>query len=290
MTTRLLALLLLLSPGLAWGQELRVAAVNGPLAYFARALGGDAVEVYFPVPEGVDPASWRPAIAEIAQYQKSDLILLNGAGYAGWTTKAALPRAKTVNTGKAFEDQLIRLVTAVTHSHGADGEHSHTGTANQTWLDLEQATRQAAAVAEALRRRLPDRAEAISAAEAELASAMAERHARALDLGAELAGARVIAALPGLEYFARAYGLDAVSLAWTPGAAPGPEEISALEAALPARLFIWQQAPADAARAAVADLGLAQAVIDPSARAGTDFLAVVDANLDALEAAIAASD
>jgi len=289
MMLRALAVVLML-PGLAWGQELRVAAVNGPLAAFARALGGDAVDVYFPVPEGVDPASWRPAIAEIAEFQKADLILLNGAGYAGWTTKAALPRAKTVNTGKALEDAPIMLETAVTHSHGADGEHSHTGTASQTWLDLDQAARQAAAVAEALRRRLPDRAEAISAAEARLAAALAERHARAQALGARLAGAKVIAALPGLEYCARAYGLDVTPLAWTPGVAPDAAGLAALDAALPARLFLWQQTPAEPARAAVAERGLAQAVIDPGAGAASDFLAVIDANLDALEAAIAASE
>jgi len=289
MMLRTLALLLLL-PGLAWGQELRVAAVNGPLAYFARALGGEAVELYFPVPDGVDPASWRPTIAEIAEYQKSDLILLNGAGYAGWTTKAALPRAKTVDTGKALEDRLIMLNSAVTHSHGADGEHSHTGVASQTWLDLDQATTQAAAVAEALRRRLPDRAEAISAAETDLVAALAERHKRAQELGAQLVGARLIASLPGLEYFARAYGLDIAPLAWTPGQAPGPDDLEALDAALPARLFVWQEAPDAAARAAVAERGLAQAVANPGSVAAADFLAVIDSNLDALEAAVSASE
>ena len=74
-----------------------IAAVNYPLAYFAERLGGDAVEVLFPVPADRDPAFWRPKLAEIAAIQQADVIALNGAGYAGWTTKASLPRSRVAN-------------------------------------------------------------------------------------------------------------------------------------------------------------------------------------------------
>ena len=121
-------------------------------------------------------------------------------------------------------------------------------------------------------------------------AALAERHARAQDLGAQLAGDRLVASLPGLEYFARAYGLDIVPLAWTPGETPGPADLDALGAALPARIFLWQEEPDDAARAAVAERGPAQAVIDPGAGAAADFLALVDRNLDSLASAIESSE
>ncbi len=59
-----------------------VYTVNYPLYYFASRIAGDAAEVVFPVPEDVDPAFWMPGTEEIAAFQKADLILLNGAGYA----------------------------------------------------------------------------------------------------------------------------------------------------------------------------------------------------------------
>lgn len=132
----------------------RIAVVNYPLAYFAERLGGEGVEVLFPVPDGTDPAFWRPGIADIAAIQGADLIALNGAGFAQWTTKASLPRSRLVDTSAEFSDAYIKTET-VTHSHGDDGEHSHTGTATYIWLDFELAASQAEALSAAMARRVP---------------------------------------------------------------------------------------------------------------------------------------
>jgi zinc transport system substrate-binding protein len=124
--------------------------------------------VVFPVPPDRDPAFWRPPIAVIAEYQAADLMLLNGADYAAWTQKASLPRAELVDTSRAFADQLIVTENAITHSHRPEGEHSHAATASITWLDFRQATQQARAIADALKRRLPERAAALEAGMATL--------------------------------------------------------------------------------------------------------------------------
>ncbi|MBW2377199.1 MAG: hypothetical protein JRF55_14650, partial [Deltaproteobacteria bacterium] len=46
-----------------------VYAVNYPLAYFAKRLAPEGVEVVFPAPASVDPAFWKPTPDAIAQYQ-----------------------------------------------------------------------------------------------------------------------------------------------------------------------------------------------------------------------------
>ncbi|RLA05886.1 MAG: zinc ABC transporter substrate-binding protein, partial [Gammaproteobacteria bacterium] len=61
--------------------------VNYPLAYFAERIGGEQVEVGFPVPADVDPAFWSPAADAVAAYQAADVIILNGATYAKWVPK-----------------------------------------------------------------------------------------------------------------------------------------------------------------------------------------------------------
>ena len=86
----------------------------------------------------------------------TDLILLNGAGYAKWVNKVSLPASRLVNTSRDFADQYIRTSGGVSHSHGPGGEHAHGGTAFTTWLDFYLATRQAEAVAKTITRKRPD--------------------------------------------------------------------------------------------------------------------------------------
>ena len=139
---------------LAWGLVTSVAAraneplavytVNYPLQYFAQRIAADHAEVSFPAPPDVDPAFWMPDTETIQAYQRADLVLLNGAGYARWIKKASLPRLRQVNTSAAFEHAYIPVQKGVTHSHGHAGDHSQSGRAVTTWLDIYQAEQQAA--------------------------------------------------------------------------------------------------------------------------------------------------
>ena len=130
----------------AKANTIEVFAVNYPLAYFAERIGGDHVEIYDPIPSDIDPAFWKPTTEEIIKIQKMDLIFLNGANYAKWTKKVSLPYSTQVNTSKTFAMDYIHVEESVTHQHGPTGEHSHMGTAFTTWLDIQQAVQQAAAI------------------------------------------------------------------------------------------------------------------------------------------------
>ena len=133
----------------------QVFTVNYPLAYFANRIGGELIAVHFPEING-DPAFWKPEAKAVRAFQGADLILLNGATYAKWTTKASLPESKIVNTSASFRDRFIEVKEDLTHKHGQDGGHSYTGTAFTTWLDLKQAEQQAAAICDALVKLLPE--------------------------------------------------------------------------------------------------------------------------------------
>ena len=260
-----LAVLCCLLPVSAAAQT--ITAVNGPLASMARTLAGDAATVIYPVPDGTDPALWRPSVEQISDIQNSDLILLNGADFARWAAKTSLPRARTVVTSRAFEDTYITIAQGLTHSHGADGEHSHDGIAPNTWLDFAQAAQQAEAIAKGLKRVLPAESAQIDRRLAEMTEAL-----MALDTRAKtLAGTRVVVAHGGLEYFTRAYALDATEIAWTPGQAPSAEDLARLDAAFgaqPPDIILWQTPPHPQAQAAAKARGLVSIVFDP----GTDNL------------------
>ena len=271
-----------------------VVTVNYALSYFADRLGGGDVDVVFPVLEGVDPSFWRPGIADISTIQNADLIILNGAGFATWTTKASLPRSRIVDTSRGFEDRFIATET-VTHSHGADGQHSHTGTASFTWLDQEQALLQAQAIASALEQRGLVEPDEIATRLAALTEDL-----RALDAAADrlrpLADGEVlIATHPRYQYLARAYGLDIRSLEWEAGAAPDADQLAELRSLVDetgARVLLWEARPPEDARAAVTDLGLADVVFPTLATAptGSDYLERFRTAVDDLAAALQAVD
>jgi zinc transport system substrate-binding protein len=290
-----LAAILMLASAPAQAQDRpTVVAVNYALAYFAERLGGDDIEVTFPVPDGVDPAYWRPGIADISSIQAADLIVLNGAGFATWITKASLPRARIVDTSRGFEERFIATET-VTHSHGADGEHSHTGAASFTWLDQDQAILQAGAIADALAQRGLVEPETVEARLSALAEDLAALDAAAERLRALAKGTVLIATHPRYQYFARAYGLDIRSLEWEAGAAPGADQLAELQArveASGAQILLWEAEPPMAARDAIRDLGLADVVFPTlaTAPAGSDYVKRLQAAIDELASVLAAVD
>ena len=269
----------------------RIVAVNYPLQYFAQRLAGDAAQVSFPVPAGVDPAFWRPGIADISAIQSADLILLNGAGFATWVDRVSLPRSKIVNTSAAVSTSYIQTET-ITHSHGDGGEHSHQGVASYVWLDPTLATAQAQAVAAALTARglvdPSDMAPRLAALQADLAALDAQTRVALADLGDTV----LITTHPRYQYFARAYGLTVHALEWEAGAAPDAEQLAALGALADktgGRVLIWEAEPTAEAFAATAALGLQNLTFPPLAGQpdGANFLQVFAGAVADLAAAAA---
>ena len=187
------ALLVLMSLPSTAADRLTVYAVNYPLQYFAERIGGDRVDVRFPAPQDVDPAFWVPDVETIGAYQKADLIILNGANYAGWVSKVSLPRLRIVDTSSAFADRLITEKGRVTHSHGPGGEHSHSGTAFTTWLDFNQALQQAEAIFKALQRKRPEDSEFFTENFAKLEQDLRELDTKILSLSGQATDKRFMA-------------------------------------------------------------------------------------------------
>jgi len=185
-----------------------VYTVNYPLAYMAERIGGGVVEVIFPAPVDVDPAFWSPGPEMVAAYQGADLILLNGAGYAGWVSRATLPESHLIHTMAGQEHRLETEASEVTHSHGPEGEYSHEAVAFTTWLDPTLALEQARAVQSAFAEQWPDHAAAFgqgfAGLEADLTAIDAEQAATTEGQG----GVPILGSHPVYQYLAARYGLN----------------------------------------------------------------------------------
>jgi zinc transport system substrate-binding protein len=275
-------------PGSEQTGRLSVYVVNYPLQYFAERIGGDAVDVVFPAPAEEDPAYWSPDPEVIAAYQEADLILLNGAGYAAWVQRASLPRARLVDTSAGFHDQLIPLEEAVTHSHGPQGAHTHTGKAFTTWLDPALAILQAHAVRDAFVKERPDREEEFQRGFEALKADLRELHQQIITAAEAIGDAPLLFSHPVYQYLIRRYELNGRSVHWEPDEPPTEamwRELEELLADHPARWMVWEGKPGGDTVTKLESMGLESVVFEPCGNAPEegDFLSVMRENAAGLD-------
>ena len=270
-----------------------VYTVNYPLAWFARRIGGEHVEVRFPAPSGVDPAVWSPDTVTVAAYQAADLVLLNGAGYAAWTDRVSLPPSRLVDTSAGVRDRYVPVENAVTHAHGPEGEHSHDEMAFTTWLDQGLALAQAAAIRDALAGLRPAARADFETGYASLATELEGLDARLRAVGGAALGAPLLASHPVYQYLSAAYGLDIRSVHFEPDEAPDErawDEFGALLRERPSAIMLWEAEPLPGTADRLSALGVRVVVFDPAGNRpqGGDYLDAMDQNVGRLESAIAA--
>lgn len=268
----------------------QVYTVNYPLAYFAERIAGDSVAVVFPAPDGVDPATWSPPAETIAEYQRADLVLLNGAGYAGWIQRVTLSESRLVNTSASLADSLIPVAGDVTHSHGPTGDHSHGDTAITTWLDVELAVGQARAVFDALVRLRPENETGFRARLLALEQDLLELDEALKDVAARIGDARLLFSHPVYQYFVRRYSFNGLSVHWEPDEKPTDEQWRELSAALEvhdAKWMIWEGDPHPETVSRLAGMGIGTLVFQPAGNrpAAGNYMSVMRENLRVLQQA-----
>lgn len=267
-------------------------AVNDPLRYFAERIGGDAIDVHCPVPTDEDPDFWKPSEEQIRAFQTADLILLNGAGYAKWTTNASLPLAKCVDTSSAFKARYIRIEHGVTHNHGPAGEHTHAGVANITWLDFKQAVEQAKAIKNALIIAAPTHQDAFEKRYLSLEADLLQLDADLEQITAKNKTQPVLGSHPVFQYLERRYGLKMKSVHWEADAVPSVENLNELAAILknhPAKWMIWEDDPTEDAIAKLKAIGIQSVTFKTAGNRPEqgDFLQQMRQNITAIKAVYA---
>lgn len=225
-----------------------VIASNYPLYYFASAIAADSVDLNLPVMEG-DPANWNPGAGAIAEMQRADLVLLNGAGYESWLGWVTLPENILLDTSAGITDRLIPRAAETVHQHGPEGEHSHTEMAFTVWLDPMLAIEQARAIEQSISKLVPEEAAANQARLAALESRLKQLDLGLRDTFDALGGQPLIFSHPVYQYLAARYGINGASLHWEPDQEPGTRawlEFQQLLNDHPARIMIWEAMPLQA--------------------------------------------
>lgn len=269
-------------------QNLQIYVVNYPLQYFAERIGGDYVDVFFPAPSDIDPAFLTPGREVIRQYQKADLILLNGADYAKWIDKVTLPKSKLINTSKSFKADYIPLEDTATHSHGPAGEHAHTGVAFTTWLDPLLATKQADSIKEALIKLMPEQKDFFSSNYESLKNDLEDLNIKIEKIVSIDSTKPLLSSHPVYQYLAKRYSLNLQSVHWEPDEVPGPDQWQQLDIILennPAKWMIWEDEPTGETKDLLREMGIQSVVFNPCSNVPEegDYLDVMNRNANNLK-------
>ncbi len=264
-----------------------------PTTYFTQRIAGGLCEVVNPCPPDADPMFWMPPDNVLAEYQKADLIVLNGASYEKWVPKVTLPVTRVVDTTRALADELIVFKSAFTHSHGPGGKHTHKGTDGHTWLDPLTALEQARAIEAALSKRFPQHKEQFAAGLQALADDLHALDAHFQEVSKLLDGQVLLTSHPAYNYIARRYGWQVHNYALDPEHLPDEQTLAKIAddaRQSHARLMLWESAPAGEIVEKLAAMGLTCVVFSPCetepGQPEGDYLKVMHANLKRLAAAL----
>ncbi|MDH3852131.1 MAG: metal ABC transporter substrate-binding protein, partial [Deltaproteobacteria bacterium] len=233
---------------------------------------------------------WMPDAKTISDYQRADLILLNGANYAKWVNKVSLPRFRMVNTSAAFKDRYIEAAEILTHSHGGEGEHAHESLAFTTWVDFSLAAEQAKAIEKALSRKKPALKDTFQRNYEEL-----ERQLHKLDRDIKKVVSKdrsrpLVVSHPVYDYFARRYELNIKSVHWEPDEIPTTEQMLKLHSILkdhPAKWMIWEGESIKESVERLKANGIQSVVFDPCGNEPDqgDFMSVMRQNVENIKEA-----
>ena len=268
-------------------EKISIYTTNYPLKYFTERIAGEHANVVLPIPLEVDPVFWVPETEIIIQYQTADLIFVNGASYEKWIHKVSLPQHTVVDTSSSFKDSLITVEQVSNHSHGLDGEHTHSGTAFTTWLDFSLAAKQANSIYIALIQRYPQFSQGFKNNYERLENELMDLDQQVTEIVNRNEDVLILASHPVYQYLQHRYQLNIESVLWEPETLPSNKEWQALSDILesyPSNWMIWERAPISKTQNKLLQLGIKSIEVNPCANVPNegDFMSVMASNLQNL--------
>jgi ABC-type Zn uptake system ZnuABC Zn-binding protein ZnuA len=184
-----------------------------PLADLVQRIGGDRVEVVSVVPQGVDGHTYEPSPTDVAGLAGADIMFLASEDLNPSVTRivaANLPpgavtidlMSLTVSENEAIADR--------THSHGADGSHSHANV--HVWTDPTIAMRWVMAIRDQLIARDPAGSQQYAANAEVLSGQLQALHQAIIEATATVPEAfrTLVVYHDSWSYFGRTYGYKVV--------------------------------------------------------------------------------
>ena len=242
----------------------RVAVTNYSLYCMVSSICRDAngpvnEVIYVGPPSGTDAHAWMPPADQVRDLQKVDLIVCNGPGavFANWMDKVTIDESKLCKTTDAIKLADFVVVTdhQLVHSHGPEGEHSHSWVVPQSWLSPRIARKQARLCYERLIEVYGESTQ-LDNGFAELQKKFDELEAVVEEIRNNHQGLVVASSTPDVQYLTRELGWTDRYLQWTESREieQGKKELAEMrarvakndpEAPPTEKLFLWSSTRID---------------------------------------------
>ncbi|MFK7959822.1 MAG: metal ABC transporter substrate-binding protein [Phycisphaerales bacterium] len=215
----------------------RIVVSAAPLADLARRIAAD-------LPFDIDLVpSTGPGRDDLRSVIAADLIVLHGAGHETWASTANLPRSRTLVVADGHREAWVLSPGSRSHGHGPGGPGTARAPIPETWFAPELAADAALSISEALGKRWPEHARALSENASRLTDQLAEIEATLADAGSRLGGRPVLLAADPAMYLTRGPQWRTSSVAISRGDSWTDADAAAVEAGLDLTMDAAAEAP-----------------------------------------------
>ncbi len=192
--------------------NVKVATSFYPLYYFTKEIGRENVDVTNLTPAGAEPHDYEPNTGDIARIEKSDLLIVNGAGFEPWLDKLVSDlKEKKVGILQAAEG----LATRPQDPH--------------VWLDPVLAKQEVARITAALIQRDPTHADSYQANGTQLEERLDVLHAEFQQTLGSCKLKTTIESHEAFGYLVARYGIEQLALTgMSPDQEPSPQALAQL--------------------------------------------------------------
>lgn len=123
-------------------KKLTVYTTVYPMYDFTQKIGGDKVQLKNLVPAGTEPHDWEPTPSDMADIEKADVLIYNGAGMEPWLDQVF----KSINTEKMVRVEATKGLNLLNNSDSTE----KLATDPHVWLDPMLAKQEMGAIKNAL--------------------------------------------------------------------------------------------------------------------------------------------
>jgi zinc/manganese transport system substrate-binding protein/zinc transport system substrate-binding protein len=277
--------------------RVHVVTSTSDLRSLTEAVGGDLVEAVSLVPPNFDAEDYQPRPQDALRLKQAQLVVRVGLDYDLWFDRlldaAAARELKRGGIGYVDASFGIAPLEVRGTAVGAGDGHAHGSGNPHYWLDPENAGIITATLLEALARIDPDHASDYEARRAAFVTRLHDKLGAWQTALAPLKGMPIVAYHNSWPYFARRFRLDLIDFIETkPGVPPSPAHLAGLIQTMRSRgAHLVIREPYDPERDVAFVAGKAGAAIATLATsvgalpAASDYLALFDANVEALKSA-----
>lgn len=263
-------------------EKLQVAASFYPMAEFARAVGGDQVEVMTMVPDGAEPHDWEPSPRDLTRLGHARVFVYNGM-VEPWAQQAL----------EALSERKILPVEA-----GADLFNRGGVQDPHVWISPRRAIVEVRRITDALCEADERNADAYRKNAAAYLARLQELDTRLQKIAQASPKKVFVTAHAAFGHLAADYGLLQLSVAGiSPEAEPTPADMQRLIATVKREgvryIFFETLADPKIAELVATEAGVQTAVLDPlegvdeaGRQAGLDYLKIMERNADNLALAL----